>query len=95
MRFIIAVALVALTFPAVAEERYSASDAYFACLVGKASVEINHRIGAVMAFEAALEACATERDLADEDYGGDMGSAAEAVEHAAESFVDAIGDWWF
>ena len=92
MRYLAILSLLLLIGPAVAQERLPASDAYFACLVGKAAVEINYGANPDAAFETALGHCEEEAAESDKEPGGDMGSAAEAVQDAASAYVDRLVD---
>jgi hypothetical protein len=86
MRKLTLLSLLLVASPALAE-REPALDAYFACLVGNAAVEFRYGVKEDEAFDAALKACTDEAAAADKESGGDMGSAAEGVEHAAYSYI--------
>jgi hypothetical protein len=84
---------VALLFAAPAlGAAHSDADRYYACLVGNGAVELVNGSDAEAAFATALDACQNEASAAADDDGGDMGSATEAVEEAAQSAIDRLAE---
>jgi hypothetical protein len=91
MRAILIVAALLFVSPVIAAERTDA-DRYYACLVGNGAVELVNGSDAAAAFTAAVEQCQDEASAAADDDGGDMGSATEAVEDAAQSALDRLSE---
>ncbi|MBN9347078.1 MAG: hypothetical protein J0I48_12900 [Devosia sp.] len=89
MRTILAAIALFLVTPAIAAEHTDA-DRYYSCLVGYGAVELVNGSDADAAFSSAVKACETEADAAADDDGGDIGSAVEGVEHAAQAALDKL-----
>lgn len=77
--------------PALAQ-RLPLSDTYYACLVGKAAVEINYGVEENKAFATALAACTAEGAETEKEPGGDMGIASHRTEQAAKTAVSKLAN---
>ena len=88
---LIALAIVATLHPAFAAER-DESDAYYACLVGNAAVEVLNGLESDAAVEAASVFCEAEAKALDGVATGDMGSDADAVYEAALAVADRLAE---
>jgi hypothetical protein len=88
---LLALVLVLVTFPALADERDPLADAYYACLVGHGAVEINYGVDAADALEAADKHCDEQAAaLEKRPPTGDMGSDVDAVYDAASAALSKL-----